>query len=436
MLAGVSPMFRADPKPGWRNQQALTPVTAIQHLRIRKNMLPADNLAALAHPAVALTIGLFFFGGWLARRVDYFIPISAAYVAFSIGMFLQIAAVPVSDEVSSLLTGALYILAMLCFYCGVVRAGRGTPVWPVAMLIAVLFLVFRYVYTIEEFNSVKRIYALQSFMTLLFLLACWNIRWIVFRGSGAERLMFFAVLIFALSALPRTFYTVGTDLERYGYDASPYWIATQIMFNVFIVVFSLSLVLVNSTRKLSKMESRVGMDPLTKLSNRAGFNSKVESIRSRSDFYSLVFIDIDRFKHINDAHGHGVGDEVLARVSAVIAGNIRETDEASRYGGEEFLVFLPNTKADAAHEIAERLRKSIMQNNMDDLVEGLHCTASVGVAEFSPAVSVNAAYRYVDQLMYAAKAEGRNRVCFVRSQVSSVQAPPLESAPELKAGSV
>src|SRR5690625_5103241 len=158
-----------------------------------EGMLPTEHFGALAHPAVALTIGLFFFGGWLAKRVDYFLPIALAYLAFSVGISLQIVAFPSQPVVNALLTGAIYATALLCFYYGLVRAGGGSPSWLMLVAITLLFLGFRFLYTAHEFNSIKRIYALQIFMASIFLLACWNIRGLLRQGNGAERFMFLCV---------------------------------------------------------------------------------------------------------------------------------------------------------------------------------------------------------------------------------------------------
>lgn len=382
-------------------------------------MLPTEHFGALAHPAVALTIGLFFFGGWLAKRVDYFLPIALAYLAFSVGISLQIVAFPSQPVVNALLTGAIYATALLCFYYGLVRAGGGSPSWLMLVAITLLFLGFRFLYTAHEFNSIKRIYALQIFMASIFLLACWNIRGLLRQGNGAERFMFLCVFFFGLSILPRTFLTVGTNSFRYGYDNTPYWTSTQITLNAFIVIFSLSLLLVYSSNRLRKVEQEAFLDPLTRLNNRSGFHSKVEALRARCESYSLIIIDIDKFKSVNDRYGHVIGDKVLATISRVILESIRETDEASRYGGEEFLVFLPECGIDEAYKIAERLRSNLEKKEMHDIVKGLYCTASLGVAEFSSEIATRTAYRYVDQLLYSAKGKGRNQVCHTEERISA-----------------
>ena len=121
---------------------------------------------------------------------------------------------------------------------------------------------------------------------------------------------------------------------------------------------------------------------------------------------SLVMLDIDRFKKLNDTHGHQRGDEVLREVAQLLEGASRDFDTAARYGGEEFAVILPGATLNAATKVAERLRKMIMTANTVVPV-----TASFGVAAFpeqgaDPQSLVSAA----DEALYSSKRRGRNRV--------------------------
>lgn len=381
-------------------------------------MTSSAHLAALAHPVIGLIIAAFFLAASVIRNSDYFLPIAIAYIAFSIGIFAQILLVPSDPDTNAMLTGAAYAIAALSFYLGLVRAGQAKPFWPLAIALTVVFLGLRFFHTMHDPNSISRIYGIQTYLALVFLLACWHIRALLLRGSGTERFLFLSVFIFALSLLPRTLLTVGSDTSRYGFDSTPYWVATQIAFNGFIVIFSLALLLVHASRHLKLAETKASLDPLTRLNNRASFNVKAEALRARCASYSLIAIDLDKFKSINDLYGHHAGDRVLEHVSALISSSTREADEAARYGGEEFLVFLPDTGIEKAQGIAERLRRSLADMRMHDIAPELRCTASFGVAEFKPDVPLKMAHRRVDQLMYAAKAQGRNRVSHASQPIS------------------
>ena len=128
---------------------------------------------------------------------------------------------------------------------------------------------------------------------------------------------------------------------------------------------------------------------------------------------SLLFLDIDHFKQINDRYGHVVGDDVLRRIASTVATCLRETDVSVRYGGEEFVVVLPETSAAEAVKIAERIRTAIeiLSVPCPQLPEGLRLTVSIGVAALSGTTeNPGALIQQADEAMYSAKRAGRNQV--------------------------
>jgi len=125
--------------------------------------------------------------------------------------------------------------------------------------------------------------------------------------------------------------------------------------------------------------------------------------------FSVLMVDIDFFKQINDTHGHGVGDDTLRAITRRLRTFLRQGDVCTRYGGEEFVVVLPNTRLKTAEEVAERLRSGIDEEVLltTPLVKA---TVSIGVAEYSVGCSVKQLLNYADEAMYAAKRGGRNQV--------------------------
>lgn len=159
------------------------------------------------------------------------------------------------------------------------------------------------------------------------------------------------------------------------------------------------------------------VDEVTGLYNRRSLDQRLEAEVARVRRYggelSLVLLDLDHFKQVNDGHGHDAGDLVLRNVSGLVKATVREVDLAARYGGEELALVLPSTGASGAVTVAERLRRSLEQH--EHVTHGgarLRVTASFGVATASgrDAADVAALLRRVDQALYAAKHEGRNRV--------------------------
>jgi diguanylate cyclase (GGDEF)-like protein len=153
---------------------------------------------------------------------------------------------------------------------------------------------------------------------------------------------------------------------------------------------------------------------LTNAYNRRYFIQKleeeIERARRNGNKFSLIMLDIDCFKSINDRFGHNAGDLVLKSMAEFIKNRIRKVDCLARWGGEEFVILLPDTPADKAAVLAEELRESL--SRMD--IPGVDCvTASFGVAGYCPGDTVDSLVNKADNMMYEAKAAGRNCVRYM-----------------------
>ncbi len=152
-------------------------------------------------------------------------------------------------------------------------------------------------------------------------------------------------------------------------------------------------------------------DRLTGLFNRhkldATFLSEVERSVRYGHPLSVVMVDIDRFKQVNDVHGHQVGDMVLTSIANILRQSVRKTDTVGRWGGEEFMVICPSTDLDGAVALAENMRQLMQSHNFALIGQ---TTGSFGVAQLEAGESVNALLIRTDAALYRAKASGRNRV--------------------------
>jgi two-component system chemotaxis response regulator CheY len=165
------------------------------------------------------------------------------------------------------------------------------------------------------------------------------------------------------------------------------------------------------------------IDPLTGLFNRRAFFERLEGEVQRCQRLnipiSIIMLDVDNFKSINDTYGHQVGDLVLQRVSTEIKGLVRIYDIVGRYGGEEFIVCLPGADAIIAAEIAERLRESLEKMNIYLLNDGnkkINITASFGYTSAdtnTDMCNIDYHIKKADEAVYLAKKQGKNRVCKV-----------------------
>ncbi|MEM7730266.1 MAG: PleD family two-component system response regulator [Pseudomonadota bacterium] len=155
-------------------------------------------------------------------------------------------------------------------------------------------------------------------------------------------------------------------------------------------------------------------DPLTGLGNRRFFDRQVEplfqALSEHARPFSVLVFDIDHFKRVNDMLGHDMGDQVLKEVSARIVTNMRDVDIVSRYGGEEFMIAMPDTTGEAAVQAAERVRRSVGGTPVFVDGRGLIVTTSCGVAQAMPGEQLRDVFRRADSALYGAKHSGRNAV--------------------------
>jgi diguanylate cyclase (GGDEF)-like protein len=184
----------------------------------------------------------------------------------------------------------------------------------------------------------------------------------------------------------------------------------------FVVTLTLTIILCNIVLSIvldlhRRLLEQAIVDPLTGAFNRRHMerllSDAIERKHRSSAPASLLLIDIDRFKVINDQFGHARGDSVLKGIVALVGKRSRKVDSLFRVGGEEFILLLPDTQESAAVVVAEQLRASVADA---PLVDGRKVTVSIGVSELGPGQSSDSWMKQADDALYAAKNAGRNRV--------------------------
>ncbi len=175
-------------------------------------------------------------------------------------------------------------------------------------------------------------------------------------------------------------------------------------------------------------------DCLTEMPNRRAMERDLLQAEARAqrygETYTVALIDIDHFKAYNDYYGHLAGDEALKQVAAVLKEMARTSDKVFRYGGEEFLYFMPISRVDEAHTAAERMRKALQAQNYEHVKnpQGM-ITISIGIAQGTDGSWQDTIQR-ADEALYEAKESGRNRVCMAKSGTDSESEEPAMVQPE------
>jgi len=166
--------------------------------------------------------------------------------------------------------------------------------------------------------------------------------------------------------------------------------------------------LVDRTERLKQLSTT---DILTRTYNRLAFNDFLDAELQRAQRYksgmSIIMFDVDHFKNVNDTYGHLVGDEVLKALVQVVQFSVRKVDILARWGGEEFMILVPESTAETAHELAERLRKEIESHDFSTKEK---ITVSIGVTTYRDGDSADSIITRVDNALYKAKENGRNRI--------------------------
>jgi diguanylate cyclase (GGDEF)-like protein len=281
-------------------------------------------------------------------------------------------------------------------------------VMPQAMVSLVIMLVFAYAVPEVSFLFLCALFVVFSFSSL--------------RSTPRQTAIAWTAMAFGLAALflltdkPISM-PAGSHIERF---ATMLVVALTIGRCMFLGIFASSLRESLYKRGVQLKEAYKRIEELAELDELTGsFNRRcimrmlddeiARAHRTRAPF-SVALIDLDWFKRINDAYGHPTGDEVLRTFAITVFANIRTIDRFGRYGGEEFLLILPETPHDAAARILDRQREIIAELDWSAFSPGMSVTISAGVATLAPDEAPDALLARADSALYAAKARGRNRI--------------------------
>ncbi len=242
--------------------------------------------------------------------------------------------------------------------------------------------------------------------------------WSVFHLGQA--VTFITVFIFTAIAVISTSLGAGPFASD-----NQYFSLVQLQVTVVIMtvtVFVLNALVTQRDSLIRKLEYQASRDYLTEIFNRSYFEQALEQEIYNSQRYdktfSIFMMDVDNFKKINDDLGHQVGDQVLKYITESTAHCLRESDILARWGGEEFIVLMPNTSSEGAYQLAERCRIAIANMSAGN-VNGITC--SIGIATYNKSLETKAFLKQADDALYESKHHGKNRttVCEVSNQIEA-----------------
>lgn len=212
---------------------------------------------------------------------------------------------------------------------------------------------------------------------------------------------------------------IVTTIELLLFQHTRAMVLLEAAFIVILIISPIIFTLLNFTHKLNDMELNLRLDSstdyLTQLFNRRYVLERAEiellRVKRHGGLFSILLLDIDHFKKINDSFGHLVGDAGLRAVGDLLRCQIRPTDVVGRYGGEEFLIFLPDTDHNEASEVAERFRSSLEEMVVQYGQQTFQMTACIGVAfGTSQTENIDTVIEAADFALYKAKRNGRNQI--------------------------
>ncbi len=335
---------------------------------------------------------------------------------------------------SVLLPNAAVMLATCSYYAGIRRLMGFSVPRRLMALGWVLTLILVAVYTYLHPHMGARITVMSTFQLLIMA----GVAFAVYRGMPMNRSRYsyrftwaVAVLACAVSALRVVIYLSGVETAEVLMQAS-LWNMGFLTLGVMVMpCLSLGTIMIIHDRMLADREREANTDFLTGLMSRKAWWMQAErycaqALRMRRPL-TLLLLDIDHFKHINDNYGHAAGDAVLRHFGLLATATLRTGDHVGRVGGEEFAVLFSDMRSEQVLDVAWRLLESVRRTPCAHSGSNITYTFSAGVVDWLPGENLQALFERADRVLYAAKAAGRNRVVAPGVDTSGVEAPGVGS---------
>jgi len=308
-----------------------------------------------------------------------------------------------SDTLSFATSLHLYFLPPLLFFISAMTFFR-TLYTPMILILAVSPVLANIgnLYLTELLRS-SPIYLSELYSTEVYLIVIW-----IFAISGLR--FSYAIISASICFILTLGYQFYSLMPKEIFYLHQLWMFAAFSFGVMT-----ALILEKNNKRIfldaRKLEQLATVDKLSGLYNRMKIemycDMEIDRAERYNEIFSMILIDIDYFKEINDAHGHNIGDRVISNISKVLQSSIRCVDYVGRWGGEEFLILLPKTTAQQAFQIAEKIRITIME---EDFSPAQNITISAGITEYIQGDTTEKIIQRADEELYKAKESGRNQI--------------------------
>jgi diguanylate cyclase (GGDEF)-like protein len=379
-------------------------------------------------PVMMASFGVMFLivGGWSARAAGWW---SAAFFCVAGGFSAPMGFAAMPMPLWGIIADILFATGFLLFSQALLQ--RWWPSWLLTARLAIWGGSILLCILANIFGNLPLELVASDFGCFLLI----AIPLIAAKGhlhSGADRTLFAAAALTALDNFLRGSTIPLTIAANGDFFTSSYAYLMQALACIFGLFLALSALATQMIDLLRRYQREAMVDPLSGLLNRRGFDdaaSKIEAAGQPGG--SLIVCDIDHFKRVNDKYGHAIGDAVISALARLLTLNAPAEAIAARFGGEEFVLFLPGVDAAHAAEIADDIRIGFTRTVAAKLQIDQALTASFGLSTMQRSdSSIHDAIARADEALYEAKSRGRNRVCVRRSlsRPSPARSAPVQTA--------
>lgn len=372
---------------------------------------------SLLNPAITLTLAAAFLVLFLYRRDRLHLAlVVAAYIGSTSGFLLQNFTLPVGMTATKMLSNLAFTLAVVSLSAAILlRYGRPVPWLGIGMSALGGLCGFCWFMFVQP-DLTWRILSISFAFGAISLIVATELKAIPNRGR-IESILVILAFMSAANFLARPLIVIaieGPYASSVGFQTSLYWTTALLAHAVMALMVALCLFTAEALDLMRALRSESITDPLSGLLNRRGFETRASTMlgicQATGLPASLLIADLDRFKALNDRHGHAAGDRVIAEFAARLRAAAGSRAVAGRLGGEEFAVLLPMADAAAARLFTEAVRKVFSGDSIAGLPREVRVTASFGIALCAGKESLADLMRRADEALYHAKRDGRDSV--------------------------